>query len=225
MRNEHADIITEDRRLAIQEVTSQLGRYGNLSQLFKDGASLEKKESDYYSGQCKSVALQEGDPIDQWTYSEGTVVAGSAGNEHNAAAAADSRQIGLESSQGNLVSVKVDATTHGVDDRVGLLVDLLLHEVIERSLHDLSQLNLQGLDRADGGDAIVATKAVDAELTLADVGNIIIEEVQDRLGVLDNRRWIRGQEVLDLLREAILAQEGARLAATQLRDLKSVQGL
>lgn len=118
------------------------------------------------------------------------MVAGSASNEHNAAAAADRGQIRLESSQGNLVGVKVDATAHGVDDGLGLLVDLLLHKVIERSLHDLGQLNLQGLDGADGGDAIVATEAMDAELTLADVGNIVIKEVQDGLGVLNNSRGV-----------------------------------
>lgn len=44
--------------------------------------------------------------------------------------------------------VKVDATTHGVYDGVGLLVDLLLHEVVELALHDLGDFDLKGFDRA-----------------------------------------------------------------------------
>jgi len=152
------------------------------------------------------------------------VVAGTAGNEHDAAAATDSREIRLETTQSDLVSIKVDTTTHGVDDRVGLLVDLLLHEVIEGTLHDLGQLDLESLDGADGGDTIIAAQTMDAEFTVADVGNIIVKEIQDSLGVLDNGGGIGGQEVLNLLRSAILAQEGARLAAAQLRnwDLKAV---
>ena len=120
------------------------------------------------------------------TYGESTVVRGTAGNEHNATAAADGGQVSLETTQGDLVGIKVDTTTHGVDNGLGLFVDLRLHEVVEGSLHDLSELNLQGLDGANGGDTIIATEAVDAELTLADVGNIIVEEIQDGLGVLNN---------------------------------------
>lgn len=133
------------------------------------------------------------------------MVTGSAGNKHNTAAATNGGQVRLQASQGDLVSVKVDAATHGVDDRLGLLVDLLLHEVVEGSLHDLGQLNLEGLDGADGGDTIIAAETVDVKLALGNVGNIVIEKVEDGLGVLDNSRGVRGQEVLDLLGKAILA--------------------
>ena len=61
------------------------------------------------------------------------------------------------------------------------------------------------------------------KLTLADVCNIVIQKVQNRLGVLNNSGGIRGQKVLDLLRETILTQERAGLAASELRDRERIQ--
>lgn len=52
--------------------------------------------------------------------------------------------------------------------------------------------------------------------TLADVSDIIVLKIQDTLSVLNNSGRIRGQEVLDRLRETVLAEEGAGLAAAEL---------
>ena len=38
---------------------------------------------------------------------------------------------------------KVDTPPHGVDDGLGLLEDLLLHEVVVVALHDLLELHLE----------------------------------------------------------------------------------
>lgn len=92
------------------------------------------------------------------------MVRGSTGDKHDPPAPPDDTEVRLESSEGNGVRVKVDSPTHGVDDRLGLLVDLLLHEVVERSLHDSGELNLERLDGTDGGDSIVAAETVDVEL-------------------------------------------------------------
>ena len=46
------------------------------------------------------------------------------------------------------MSVKVDASPHGVENRLWLLEDLLLHEVLVVALHDLLQLHLERGDLA-----------------------------------------------------------------------------
>lgn len=90
--------------------------------------------------------------------------AGSAGHEHDAPAPPDRREVSLETTEVDPSGVKVDTATHGVDDGFGLLVDFLLHEVGEVSLHDGGQLDLEGLDGADGREAVVTAQAVDMEL-------------------------------------------------------------
>ena len=56
------------------------------------------------------------------------MVAGATGNEEKAAAPADFMHVVLDTSQDDLVGLKVDTTSHGVDHRLRLLKDLLLHE-------------------------------------------------------------------------------------------------
>jgi hypothetical protein len=92
------------------------------------------------------------------------VVTCSARDKDHTPASSDDAQVRLESSEGDGVGVKVDAASHRVNDRLGLLVDLLLHEVVERSLHDGRELNLERLDGANRRHAVVATEAVDVEL-------------------------------------------------------------
>ena len=55
----------------------------------------------------------------------------------------DLRDEVLDAAEGDLVLVEVDAPPHRVDDGLGLLEDLLLHEVLVVALHDLLQLHLQ----------------------------------------------------------------------------------
>ena len=47
--------------------------------------------------------------------------------------------------------------------------------------------------------------------------DVIVLKVQNSLGVLNNGRGVRGDEEFNGLRSSILAQEGARLTATNLR--------
>ena len=59
---------------------------------------------------------------------DGAVVAGSARDEEQTSTAPDLLKIFLEPAQHYRVRLKVDATTHRVHDRIGLLKDLFLHE-------------------------------------------------------------------------------------------------
>ena len=56
------------------------------------------------------------------------MVAGPTGDEEKAAASADFVHVVLDAAQDDLVGLKVDTTSHCVDDGLGLLEDLLLHE-------------------------------------------------------------------------------------------------
>lgn len=57
-----------------------------------------------------------------------TVVWGTAGNEHQASAAFNLRNVVLDSSQDDSLRCKVDTTPHSIDDWLGLLENFLLHE-------------------------------------------------------------------------------------------------
>ena len=92
------------------------------------------------------------------------MVTGSTGYEKQPPAPPNDGQVGLQSSQGDGPAVKVDSTTHGVDDGFGLLVDFLLHKVVELTLHDLGEFNLERLDGSDGRKAVVLSESVDVEL-------------------------------------------------------------
>ena len=56
---------------------------------------------------------------------------------------------------------------------------------------------------------------MDVELTLVDVGNVIVLEVEDLLGVLDDGRWVGGEEEFGGLGHAIVGQEGTGLRAVE----------
>ena len=58
---------------------------------------------------------------------------------------------------------------------------------------------------------------MDVELTLVDVGNVIVLEVEDLLGVLDDGRWVGREEELGGLGHAVVGQEGTRLRAVEER--------
>ena len=120
-----------------------------------------------------------------------------------------------KTTQGDLLVDSIQTSAHGVDHGFRLLEDLLLHEVIELALHDLLQLQFNGLDGADIGGAIVLGQAVNVQLTLVDVSDIVVLEVQDFLCVLNDGRWVRGQEELSGLRDTVIRQEGSRLRAVE----------
>ena len=182
---EHADIITEDGRLTVQKVACKLDAHRNLGELLEDS-----------------------------TGGNARVVARPARDEDDATAAADNGEVGAQATKRNFVRIEVDAPTHRVDDRLGLLVNFLLHEVVKFALHDLRELEFEGLNRADGALLTVGlalAKSVDVQLSFGDMGDVIIFEVENTLGVLDNCRSVRGDEELDGLRETVVGHECARL--------------
>lgn len=141
-----------------------------------------------------------------------------AGNEHQASAAAHDGEVSPQAAEGDFVGVEVDSPTHGVDDGLGLLVDLLLHEVVEFALHDRSDLDLERLDAASCRDLarclgliILAAQTVDMQLAARDVRDIVILEVENTLGVLDDCCCVRSDEELDGLRKTILRHESTGL--------------
>ncbi len=62
------------------------------------------------------------------------------------------RDVVDQAAEHNAGGVEVDAAPHGVENGVGLLVDLLEHEVRELALHDLLQLRVKRL-RVRAGEA------------------------------------------------------------------------
>jgi len=187
---EHADIVTEDGGLTVQKVAGKLDAHRNLGELLEDGA-------------CGNAR----------------VVAGPARDEDNTTASANDGEVGAQTAKGDFVRVEVNAATHGVDDRLGLLVDFLLHEVVELALHDLGELEFKGLNRADGALLTVGlalAQSVDVQLSLSDVGDVIIFEVENTLGVLDDCGSVGSDEELDGLRETVVGHECARLGTGHL---------
>lgn len=159
------------------------------------------------------------------------VVTRSARHEEQPPPTPDDRKIRLETTEHDGAAVKVDSTTHGVDDRFGLLVDLLLHKVVVLALHDFGELDLEGLDSSDGREAVVSAKTVDVEFytsahptrlrygqltSLGNVRNVVILQVKHPLGVLNDSTGIASNEELDGLGHAVVRKESARLGSAQL---------
>lgn len=194
-----AGVVTEDRGLSVKEVRSQLDRDGDLSQLLEDT-----------------------------TNSHARVVRSTASNEDDSAATTDGGNVLLKTTQSNSLVLNVEATTHSVDNGLGLLKNLLLHEVVVTALHNLLELDLNGLNGTDVGGARVLGQTVNVQLTIVNVSNIVVLEVEDLLGVLDNSRRVRGQEELNGLRSTVVGEEGARLRAVKqalVRRSQEVVGL
>lgn len=195
LADEEADIVPENGGLAIQEITREFNSDRDFSQLLKDGASCDTG-----------------------------VVAGAARNEDDATSSAHDGQVCTKTAKSNLPLVKVDATTHGVDNGLGLLVDLLLHEGVELALHDGGELDLERLD-GPGSSLLLrgrlttfsSAQSVDVQLALGNVSNVIIFEVENTLGVFDDGGGIGGDEELDWLGQTILGHERAGLGAEDLR--------
>lgn len=189
LADEHTDIITENGGLPVEEVRSKLNTRGDLRQLLEDRTSGNAR-----------------------------VVARSARAEHDAAATADDREVRAQSTKCDPVQIKVDTTTHGVDDGFWLLVDLLLHEVVELALHDLREFELERLDRAVRRlrlAILVAAQAVDVQLALSDVCDIIVFKIEHALSVFDDRRSIGGDEEFNGLWQTIFGHECTGLRAQE----------
>lgn len=96
--------------------------------------------------------------------------------------------------------------------------------MVELALHDLLKLELQSVDSSDVGAAISLLQAVDVEGALVDVSNVVILEVQDLLGVLNDGRGVRRQEELGGHGHAVIGHESTRLAAVKQGLVGSTQG-
>ena len=64
-------------------------------------------------------------------YSNGAVETGSTSDEEQPAAATDLIHVLLQTSEHDLIGVKVDPSSHGVHHRLGLLEDFFLHVRLE----------------------------------------------------------------------------------------------
>lgn len=184
--NKDTGVITEHRGLSVQEVGGQLNGDGDFGQLLKDT-----------------------------TDSHARVVAGTAGDEDDTTATTNGRNVLTKTTQSDLLVDSIQTTTHSVDNGLGLLENLLLHEVVELALHDLLQLQLNSLNGTDIGGTIVLGETVDVQLTLVDVSNVIILQVEDLLGVLDDGGGVGGKEELGGLGDTVIRQESPRLGAVQ----------
>lgn len=184
--DEDAGVVTEDRCLSVEEIRGKLDGDGDLSQLLEDT-----------------------------TDSHARVVRGTASDENDSAATADGGDVLLKTTKVDSLVLEVKATTHSVDNRLGLLENLLLHEVVELALHDLLELDLDGLDGANVRSASLLSETVNVELSIVDVSNIVILEVENLLGVLDNGRWVGREEELNGLRLVVVGEESTRLRAVE----------
>lgn len=113
------------------------------------------------------------------------MVARTASDKDDPARPPNDAQVGRQPSQRDPARIEVDASSHRVDDRFRLFVDLLLHEMIERALHDGGQFDLERLDGTNSRDAVVFSQSVDVELALGDMSDVVVFEVENPLGVLD----------------------------------------
>lgn len=183
---ENTGIVAENRRLAIEEIRGQLDGDWDIGEFLKDT-----------------------------TDGHARVVRGTAGNKNDAAAAADSSNVLAQTTKSDHLVLDIETTTHGVDDRLRLLENLLLHEMVKLALHDLLELQLEGLDGTDVWRAVVLGEAMDVEGSVVDVGDIVVLEVEHLLGVLDDGGWVGGEEELDWHWDAVVGHEGARLGAAE----------
>ena len=199
LRDKDAGVVTEDGCLTVKEIGGQLNGNRDFSELLKDT-----------------------------TDSHARVVRSTAGNEDDSPASPDGREVLTETTKSDGLVDSIETTTHGVDDGLGLLENLLLHEVVETALHDLLKLDLKSLDGADVGRAVILVQTVNVEGTLVDVCNVVVLEVQDLLGVLDDGGGVGREEELGGHRDAVVGQESARLRSVQerlVRGSEQVVGL
>ena len=145
------------------------------------------------------------------------MVRGTASDKDDTTAATDGVDVAAQATESDRLVGNVETTTHGVDDGLRLLENLLLHEVLELALHNLLKLKLKRLDCADVGTTIGLFQAVNVERALVDMGDVVILEVHDLLGVLDDGGGVQGKEELGRHRHAIIGHEGTRLGAVEQR--------
>ena len=87
----------------------------------------------------------------------------------------------------------MQAALHGGTQGARLLEDFLQHEVRETAFLDLAQVHLQFPHLGCLFDAL---EVRDAKLmTALDVGDLLLAQIDDFIGILDNRGRVRSHEV------------------------------
>ena len=173
LRDEEAHVVAEDGRVAVEEVAGQLDHDGQLGELLEQLAS-----------------------------GDGAVIARAARDEHEATAALDLADEVLDAAECDLelIGAGAHATAHRVHHRLGLLEDLLLHEVLVVALHDLLDLEQELVYLAMRRLVVVAAlDAMDGEATVAHHGHVVVLQEDHLIGVLDDGARVRGEKVLDVL--------------------------
>lgn len=141
------------------------------------------------------------------------MVTGSTSTKDDSATSTNGRKIGFQASKSDFSSLKVDSTSHGVDNTLGLFVDFLLHEMVKGAFHDFSNFHFKSLDGSDARQSIVTSQTVDMELSFLNVRNVVVFKIEDSLGVLNNGRRIRSEKEFNWLRHSIFTEECSRLAS------------
>ena len=175
MGHENAGVVAEDRSLAVEEIGGQLDADWKLCQLLKAA-----------------------------TDSHARMVRSTAGDEYEAAAAADSANVLPQPTERHSLVLDVETTTHSVHHGFRLFEDFLLHEVVEAALHDLLKLDLDGLDGTDVAGTIGLAETMDVELAFVDVSDVVVFKIEDLLGVLDDCCWVGGEEEFGRLRDPVV---------------------
>lgn len=151
-------------------------------------------------------------------YSNARMIRCSAGTEYNAATSAYDIEVRLETTQSDLVSIEIDTSTHRVDDRFRLLIDFLLHKMVELALHDLGNFKLECLDGTNTGLALFAAKTMNMKLPFSYMGDIVILKVKHTFSMLDHSTRVRGNEELDRLWNTLLRHKSTRLCTSHPRS-------
>ncbi len=120
---------------------------------------------------------------------------GAAGEELNARERTHVVGCELERVEADLAGLEVDAAAEGVAGGLGLLEDLLQHEVLVAALLDLLRIPVEARHRAVHGGA----RAVpDLDLRPGEPRDVAVVEEDHVAGVSDERRRIGGEEALAL---------------------------
>mmetsp|Transcript_13690 Transcript_13690/g.41355 ORF Transcript_13690/g.41355 Transcript_13690/m.41355 type:complete len:716 (+) Transcript_13690:749-2896(+) len=202
--HEHAEVVPHDGGLPVQQIAGQL-------------------QSHRHAGKA----------LDGLTAGHGGVIGGAAGNEDHAAGALDGGQVVQQTPQRHLALVRVHnpgrvifgrghTAHHCLGHRLGLLVDLLLHEVVELALHDARHLHLQNLVDALHGAAAhggggLEVDVLDGVPPVVDVHHVMVLQGHHPPRVLDQRAGVAGEERLEGAGRGGLAEGGVGHLLQQLR--------
>ena len=136
---------------------------------------------------------QPGQGLDLVLAHQGRVPTRAAGGHDDAADRAELLRREVQAAELGRGGVAVEPAAHGVLDRLGLLEDLLEHEVREAALGDVAGLEVEHVDAV----VDVALVAVDhAQAVGRDHRQLVVGQVDDLVGVAGQGRGVAGHEML-----------------------------